>query len=48
MRRWYRELDLLPGAIEQVVPASNSLDDTVCQVMREAGLTSHQQPALEA
>lgn len=47
MRRWYRELDLLPGGIEQIIPASNSLDDTVRQVMRDTGLASHQQPALQ-
>jgi hypothetical protein len=46
MQRWYRELDLLPGGIEQIIPASNSLDDTVRQVMRDAGLASPQQFAL--
>jgi gluconate kinase len=48
MQSWYRERDLLPGGIEQVVPAGNSLDDTVRQVMRDAGLASqHQELALE-
>jgi hypothetical protein len=42
MQRWYRELDLLPGGVEQVVPASNSLDDIVRQVMGDAGLASQQ------
>jgi chloramphenicol 3-O-phosphotransferase len=42
MQSWYRELDLLPGDIEQVIPASNSLDDTVRQVMRDAGLAGPQ------
>ena len=46
MQRWYRELDLLPGGIEQVIPASNSLDDTVRQVVRDASLASPQQFAL--
>lgn len=46
MRRWYRELDLLPGGIEQIIPASNSLDDTVRQVMGDAGLASSQHLAL--
>ena len=47
MWRWYRQLDLLPGGIEQIIPASNSLNDTVHQVMRDTGLASHQQPALQ-
>jgi predicted kinase len=47
MRRWYRELDLLPGGIEQVIPAANSLDDTVRQIMRDAGLASEQKLALQ-
>jgi predicted kinase len=46
MQRWYREHDLLPGGIEQIIPASNSLDDTVRQVMCDAGLASQQQFAL--
>jgi 8-oxo-dGTP pyrophosphatase MutT (NUDIX family) len=39
MRRWYRGLDLLPGGIEQVIPAESSLEDTVSKVMADAGLT---------
>ena len=46
MQRWYRQLDLLPGGIEQIIPASNSLEDTVRQVMDDAGLASPQQFAL--
>ncbi|RKN12498.1 kinase [Streptomyces radicis] len=38
LRAWYRPLDLLPGAVETVVPASSGLDATVDLVMREAGL----------
>jgi hypothetical protein len=48
MRRWYRGPDLLPGGIEQIIPAANSLDDTVQQVMRNADLASQQQPALQS
>ena len=40
MSRWYRERDLLPGEIEQVIPAVNSLETTVQLVIHEAGLTS--------
>jgi len=43
MQRWYRELDLLPGGIEHVIPAVNSLEGTVRQVMRDAGLASQPQ-----
>ena len=35
MSGWYRERDLLPSGIEQVIPAANSLDATVLQVMRD-------------
>ena len=42
MSAWYRELDLLPGGIEQVIPAGSSLDDTVQLVMSHAGLASQQ------
>lgn len=38
MRAWYRGLDLLPGGIEQVIPAESSLDDTVRKVMTDAHL----------
>jgi predicted kinase len=37
MRSWYRERDLLPGGIEQVIPAASSLEDTVGLVMHDAG-----------
>jgi hypothetical protein len=40
MRDWYRGLDLLPGGIEEIVPASSSLEDTVRKVMADAGLDS--------
>jgi predicted kinase len=32
MSGWYRELDLLPSGIEQVIPAASSLDTTVLQM----------------
>lgn len=48
MQGWYHELDLLPGGIEQIIPATISLDDTVRQIMRDAGLASHQQPHITA
>lgn len=38
LREWYRPLDLLPGDWESVVPASDSLEDTVARVMEETGL----------
>jgi hypothetical protein len=38
MSGWYREDDLLPGGIEQVIPAASPLDATVLRVMRDTGL----------
>jgi adenylate kinase family enzyme len=38
MRDWYRDHDLLPGGLEQVIPAESSLDDTVRRVMEDSGL----------
>lgn len=38
MAAWYRELDLLPGGIEKIIPAASSLAATVCQIMSETGL----------
>lgn len=46
MQSWYRERDLLPSGIEQVIPAANTLDATVRQVMRDVGLASQQQLTL--
>jgi hypothetical protein len=43
MSAWYRELDLLPGGVEQIVSAETSLSGTVDLVMAGAGLAS--QPA---
>jgi adenylate kinase family enzyme len=48
MRAWYRERDLLPGGIEQIIPADSSLEDTVRLVMLEAGLAGNSlQPAAQ-
>lgn len=41
MRDWYRDRDLLPSGIEQVIPVGSSLGDTVCCIMRDAGLAEH-------
>ncbi|RZE14631.1 AAA family ATPase [Streptomyces albidoflavus] len=38
LRGWYREMDLLPDAVETVIGAASTLDDTVRQIMRESGL----------
>ena len=38
MRAWYRERDLLPGGLEQVIPAGSSLNETVRRIMAESGL----------
>ncbi|WP_051857617.1 AAA family ATPase [Streptomyces cellulosae] len=37
LRSWYRPLDLLPGGIETVIPASNSLAETIDHVMNACG-----------
>ncbi|MFJ4868976.1 AAA family ATPase [Streptomyces sp. NPDC088757] len=38
LRDWYREKDLLPGALETVIDAAGTLDDTVRRILRESGL----------
>lgn len=38
MRGWYRALDLLPGGIEQVIPADSALEATVARLMADTGL----------
>ncbi|MFI7351327.1 M15 family metallopeptidase [Streptomyces sp. NPDC049936] len=35
---WYRERDLLPGALETVIPADSTLRDTVTRIVRDTGL----------
>lgn len=37
---WYRELDLLPGGLETVIPADSTLRDTVARIVRETDLTA--------
>jgi len=39
MRDWYRELDLLPGGTEQVIPATMPQDEVVRRIMADSGLT---------
>jgi hypothetical protein len=38
MRGWFRERDLLPGGLEQVIPAESTLDETARRIMAESGL----------
>jgi len=38
MREWYRELDLLPGGIEQVIPAETPQDEIVRRIMSDSRL----------
>ena len=38
LREWYQPLDLLPGGVETVIPATSSLEETVDRVLRESGL----------
>lgn len=45
MSAWYRDNDLLPDGIEQVIPADSSLEQTVERVMTDAGLV--QRPVVQ-
>ncbi|MGW9076496.1 kinase [Streptomyces kronopolitis] len=38
LHSWYRPLDLLPGGVETVIPATGSLTETIDRVMRQSGL----------
>ena len=38
MRSWYRGLDLLPGGIEQLIPADSALESTATRLIADAGL----------
>jgi hypothetical protein len=40
MRAWYRELDLLPGGIEQIIPAEIPQDKIVRRIMADSGLAA--------
>jgi hypothetical protein len=44
MSDWYREHDVLPGGIEQVIPASSPLHATVERVMNDTGLAALSAP----
>jgi hypothetical protein len=47
MRAWYRQLDLLPGGAEQVIPAAMPQDEIVRRIMADSGLaadTAQQRP----
>ncbi|WP_432012691.1 M15 family metallopeptidase [Streptomyces cucumeris] len=37
---WYRELDLLPGGLETVIPADSTLQNTVARILRETDLAT--------
>jgi D-alanyl-D-alanine dipeptidase len=37
---WYREMDLLPGALETVIPADSTLQNTIARILRETELAS--------
>ncbi|MEU8949988.1 M15 family metallopeptidase [Streptomyces sp. NPDC048489] len=41
---WYREMDLLPGGLETVIPADSTLQDTVARIARETDLASASDP----
>lgn len=45
LAEWYRPLDLLPGGVETVIPASSSLRETSDRVMRESGLVAGRREA---
>ncbi|WP_411111632.1 kinase [Streptomyces sp. c-19] len=38
LRGWYRERDLLPGAVETVIGAESTVHETVERIMRDTGL----------
>jgi predicted kinase len=38
MSQWYRDKDLLPGGIEDIIPADSALEDTVQRIMLKAEL----------
>ncbi|MFC8852470.1 M15 family metallopeptidase [Streptomyces sp. NPDC057144] len=37
---WYRELDLLPGGLETVIPADSTLQNTVARIVGDTDLTA--------
>ena len=38
MSTWYRDNDLLPGGIEDIIPEDSTLDDTVQRILDDTGL----------
>ena len=40
MRAWYRELDVLPGGVERVIPAEMPPDQIVRRIIADSGLTA--------
>ncbi|MEU5697321.1 AAA family ATPase [Streptomyces aurantiacus] len=38
LRDWYREMDLLPDALESVIDPDSPLDATIQRILRESGL----------
>jgi predicted kinase len=38
MERWFNPLDLLPATRETIIPASQSFDESVSQILRDSGL----------
>ncbi|MEU0344159.1 AAA family ATPase [Streptomyces bobili] len=40
LRDWYRELDLLPSAVETIIDANSKLAETVERIMLDTGLVS--------
>ncbi|MEV6250397.1 kinase [Streptomyces sp. NPDC051742] len=38
LRAWYRERDMLPGAVETVIGAESTVHETVERIMRDTGL----------
>lgn len=46
MSRWYRDHDLLPGGIEQIIPVTSTLDATIGRILRDTGLPMLNPPVL--
>ncbi|MER7792390.1 AAA family ATPase [Streptomyces sp. NPDC097640] len=44
LRSWYRERDLLPGGVETVIDAADTLAGTVDRIMLETGLNAFFEP----
>ncbi len=44
MSAWYRRSDLLPGGIEQVIPAASTLDAAVGRILSDTRLPARCRP----